>query len=142
MAHLRLDCVRAGFRQPASRGEISYRRSLTPTRVRSVGRMLRTLSALHPTILLLPDGIVFTELVNSRNVGKLRLPSGLAESATVGTGSIWETRAAAAGVFRVPRDSPKISGSATEFPFPQWSLRFECCFSERVLLGPRNPRLH
>src|SRR5258707_2684006 len=30
---------------------------------------------------------------------------------------------------RVVRDSPKISGSATELPFPQWSGRFGC-FSE------------
>ncbi len=43
--------------------------------------------------------------------------------------------------FRVVRDSPKVSGSATEFPFPQWSRRFGC-FSKLVLLGPRNPRLH
>jgi hypothetical protein len=39
---------------------------------------------------------------------------------------------------RVARDSPKISGSAIEFPFPRWRRRFGC-FSERVLLGPRNP---
>src|SRR5260370_1255715 len=40
--------------------------------------------------------------------------------------------------FRVARDSPKVSGSATELPFPQWGGWFGR-FSERVLLGPRNP---
>jgi hypothetical protein len=32
--------------------------------------------------------------------------------------------------FRLARDSPKISGSATELPFSQWGGRFGC-FSER-----------
>src|SRR5258708_34478638 len=39
---------------------------------------------------------------------------------------------------RLLGDSPKISDSAIEFPFPRWRRRFGC-FSERVLLGPRNP---
>jgi hypothetical protein len=46
----------------------------------------------------------------------------------------WSTNRKLADYFRVARDSPKISGSAAEFPFPQWSRRFGC-FSERVLQG-------
>ena len=48
----RLDRVRAGVPQPAFRREPSYRRSLHPTRIRSVGGTLRTLSAtLHAVTL-------------------------------------------------------------------------------------------
>src|SRR5258708_10881686 len=43
--------------------------------------------------------------------------------------------------FPVRRHSPKISGSATEFPFPQWSLQVPILLGTG-LTGPRNPRLH
>src|SRR5258708_775889 len=45
------------------------------------------------------------------------------------------------GALRVPRDSPKISGSASECPFPQWSLQVRMLL-RTSLMGPRNPRLH